>query len=772
MQKNLEGLFCSLLYQLLGNNDAALREVISSLSGPKHSFTDWSSTELRLALMTTLHCCKNGVCLFLDGLDEIDPEDGTKEGISELMELVSELTQTHKIKFCLASRPNPHILEMRLSVHPQLRLQDLNYADLMAYAKERVKYPQMKISEDNYDPIHFLVNKAEGVFLWLLLAIKSINEGISYHDSTETLRERINRLPKGLDSLYEDMWARAGGDSPSEYRQTAALYFKLLLAPRGRTSSARKSSTVWECGFDRGANVFDLMLATTSVADGVLDALDEPSKLICPNVMRKRCQEVERKLKIYCVGLVEVRTEDPLDMREAAILSWYGHTYDGVWPVATSPALQFLHRTARDFLIDTEPGRKILDCDTSSGFTVHYQLMKALLARLALFAGSGSSGRWADELRRMREIWESTTDWVSKDWDRLVLICERLAHSGRLYAHGFTSEIPYGGTDFLRLLTKQKSGDEIIISRLKSANLSKNEMSTVLLSLSDSQIRLSLLEDEFQARLCIFRALLRAGADPNWQAQERLREDLRPPASLRTPWQSYLLSLMIYLSKVDIVETSWTEFASVAGVVLDFILQGAKLDDMIDIFMLWNDKTVSWSAEEAWISRRPGNGVLASIPAHLIVEFLAGILRLHSRSNEESCLERCVGLERACASHSSSKLCRVFGKLRFEAQSHEFVLYETTDEMQKKLGDRLIESLRMQLSLTKSVIERRKMDMSLLILNDETWVVKAREEDAMWKWLEELELLKFADERPETEGWIRIRGQGPREAHNLGEVHK
>ncbi|KAH8788039.1 hypothetical protein F5883DRAFT_657473, partial [Diaporthe sp. PMI_573] len=373
MQKNLEGLFCSLLYQLLGNNDAALGEVISSLSGPKHSFTDWSSTELRLALMTTLHCCKNGVCLFLDGLDEIDSEDGTKEGISELMDLVSELTQTHKIKFCLASRPNPHILEIRLSVHPQLRLQDLNYADLMAYAKERVKYPQIKISEENYDPIHFLVNKAEGVFLWLLLAIKSINEGVSYHDSTETLRERINRLPKGLDSLYEDMWARAGGDSPSEYRQTAALYFKLLLAPRGRISSSRKSSTVWECGFDRGANVFDLMLATTSVADGVLDAIDEP------------CQEVERKLKIYCVGLVEVRTEDPLDMREAAILSWYGHTYDGVWPVATSPALQFLHRTARDFLIDTEPGRKILDCDTSSGFTVHYQLMKALLARLALF---------------------------------------------------------------------------------------------------------------------------------------------------------------------------------------------------------------------------------------------------------------------------------------------------------------------------------------------------------------------------------------------------
>lgn len=115
MQKSLEGLFCSLLYQLLGKSAAALTEVMHSVSGPKDSHTDWSSDELRSALLWTLGIYQSGVCLFLDGLDEIVPGDGTKDGIPEFLSLAIELVQRGKVKLCLASRPDPHILELRLS---------------------------------------------------------------------------------------------------------------------------------------------------------------------------------------------------------------------------------------------------------------------------------------------------------------------------------------------------------------------------------------------------------------------------------------------------------------------------------------------------------------------------------------------------------------------------------------------------------------------------------------------------------------------------------
>ncbi|KAK7699919.1 hypothetical protein SLS64_011350 [Diaporthe eres] len=291
MQRNMEGLLCSLLYQLLKENSDAFMQVISSDSGQKTSYTDWSSAELHSALMRALDSCENGVCLFLDGIDEIKPEDGTKDGIPEFLNWALELSQRSKIKLCLASRPDPHILETRLSRYPRLRLQDLNYQDLMAYAKGRVKIPEEAISAEKNDLIQHLADKAEGVFLWLILAIKSVNEGFRNDDSAATMEERIDRLPLGLDSLYKDMWARAGADNPSEYRQTAALYFKLLLAPIVRLTRGV------------GINTFDIMLATTCLADHVLHAIADPSKLVREDDMLQQCREVEKKLNIHGVCL-------------------------------------------------------------------------------------------------------------------------------------------------------------------------------------------------------------------------------------------------------------------------------------------------------------------------------------------------------------------------------------------------------------------------------------------------------------------------------------
>lgn len=281
MQRNMKGLFFSVLYQLFVHNTTALENVTSSLSGLKSSCTDWSRNELHSALLTTLDCYQNGVCLFLDGLDEINPKDGRKHGIAELLDLASELSQTGNVKLCLASRPDPHILEMRLSKYPRLRLQDLNYEDLMVYAKDHVKFPNTEIFDEYKDPVRYLVDKAEGVSLWLNLATNSIDERIWYHDSAEILRERIDRLSQGLNDLYQDMWASAGAEAPSKYRQTAALYFKLLLARTGRSQ------------FNR-LNIFGLMLATTPIADKILYALDKPSGLVSQEEIMQTRQEVER----------------------------------------------------------------------------------------------------------------------------------------------------------------------------------------------------------------------------------------------------------------------------------------------------------------------------------------------------------------------------------------------------------------------------------------------------------------------------------------------
>ena len=51
-----------------------------------------------------------------------------------------------------------------------------------------------------------LLFKAEGVFLWLRIALKSAQKGISGQESEDYLLRRLRVLPQGIQSLYRDMW--------------------------------------------------------------------------------------------------------------------------------------------------------------------------------------------------------------------------------------------------------------------------------------------------------------------------------------------------------------------------------------------------------------------------------------------------------------------------------------------------------------------------------------------------------------------------------------
>lgn len=742
MQKNLEGLFCSLLYQLLGANSAALGTVMS-VSGEKNSYTDWSSAELRSAFLTALDSCPNGVCLFLDGLDEIDPEDGTKSGIPEFLDLASEVSQRSNVKLCLASRPDPYILHMRLSTYPRLQLQDLNYKDLFAYAKDHVKCPDIDISDNHYDPIKSLVHKAEGVFMWLILATKSVNEGTMYHDSTELLRERINRLPKDLDDLYQDMWARAGADSPEEYRQMAALYFKLLLLETR--------------GHYLRLNIFDLMLATTPISDRVLDNLNKGPNLVSQDLILKTWQEVERKLRVYTVGLVvepAPKSETEMGRLPPMHEELYGRMYERVLPLARRSPLTFIHRTAYDFLSDTDSGHKILTYDTSSEFSIKIRFMRLWFANVALYPDEHRlKGGWADELREFREAWKGTNEWVSTEWTRLLCICEKLANANRLFGEPVFSDpdwaISLVGGDFLVFLICKDVDEEFVISRLKDGNLNINEKSAILMSLSNlsgsirqgSGPRSS--KNWRHPRPRTFFDLMAAGAEVNWQAPEGSNSHVwsgTGPDYIQTPWQRYLVRLVEDLSYGQ--NCLWKDhagaqkqLADMAEVLVLFISNGAQLDDMVNFMVRHSESSIEWVEMNAREARVKETGLLASIPAYTVVTILTEVLSHRLTQSDGGFIpESCISLRRACVDHRSSKTCRVIGKVtRYKGWLD---LWESTDEMQSQFGSMVVEVLKRQLARTAPVIradyapsKTRASDVEKTIksiIDDASWTMKLR----------------------------------------------
>lgn len=730
MQQNIKGFLCSLLYQLLESSATALDSVISVFSKPKDSDSDWSCPELQSACLRILNSYEHGVCLFLDGLDEVDPKDGPLQ----LLSLVDRLSKSKNTKICLASRPE-HLLRTRLSTHPYLRLQDLTHDDLTLYARDHVKFPEAYIADEHVDPIWSLVHKAQGVFLWLVLAIKSINKGVEYGDSSVILQERINCFPGDLVSLYKDMWDRASEDSPLQYRQTAALYFRLLLA--------RKEPGLSYFDYEP-FSLLHLMFASTSIADQVIDATDQSHELVPAKTILQKCEEIERTLSVYCFGLIELGPEMEFPEDTGAAACWYGHKYDSIFSLANnSGPLQFIHRTARDFLLDTISGKDILNYDTSSKFCLAYRLTKAYVACYTLFIHTSLIGRERP---------------VRKNYQRL---CK--------------------GVDFLRAIASWNSADDIILSRITDGTLDKDTKSDILLNACYASL------DDYIGNRDHPRAsrhfnrlteLLRAGADPNWQGC------FLGPASWSWPFMQFTTPFMRYLEAAflgihlsSVYHQSPAALHEILEVLLIFIAKGAHLDERVTISFVWEDrhrKQRGWPYDRQTrnISSNlpPSQTLLVSFPAHTIIDTIVQSIRTRRAwTGEGGTIDRlCSSLESEYKNWHGRTSCEILGRVQMPDAYLEYdgySWYEIREDQHEQIASKLRDYLKAILGLGPETWEDPHMEdvgtleMFQSIRKQIPWVLKAKGKEDFDKRLKELVIhmrVKGTYEVHSTDEWFRV----------------
>ncbi|KAH8803519.1 hypothetical protein F5884DRAFT_739958 [Xylogone sp. PMI_703] len=192
MQRSIHGILCALLHQLL-----------SSEIG--HKLTD--------NLFITEPDTNHSFCIFLDGLDEIDRD----EGCFSMVQLVEILRTKTNTKLCISSRPELAFQDA-FRGYPMLKLQDLTKKDIILYVQGflMINFKDLGIDQDDdgIDPrqkvIDAVVERADGVFLWVHLVLKSLVRGASNRDTYATLAKRISQRPKRLEGLYEEAWNRHG----------------------------------------------------------------------------------------------------------------------------------------------------------------------------------------------------------------------------------------------------------------------------------------------------------------------------------------------------------------------------------------------------------------------------------------------------------------------------------------------------------------------------------------------------------------------------------
>lgn len=171
------------------------------------------------------------ICLFIDGLDELDGR------YNSVVETINTLSAQTNVKVCISSRPLLDF-EKAFAKMPSLRLQDLTFNSIFAYADHQLSnLIQKRISDSKLDPrrtrflLDKIVDQAEGVFLWAVVAIRDVREGLQDMADLDELESMIEDLPPGIENLYMQILHRI---KPA-YRREALRFLHIVLYHWGRS---------------------------------------------------------------------------------------------------------------------------------------------------------------------------------------------------------------------------------------------------------------------------------------------------------------------------------------------------------------------------------------------------------------------------------------------------------------------------------------------------------------------------------------------------------
>ncbi|KAJ3538693.1 hypothetical protein NM208_g5796 [Fusarium decemcellulare] len=334
IQMSVEGLLRTLLANCLEQLPRTVVEEVfpgrwEALSLLGEDDTPWTWHELSLALQTmVLKVCRDRRFFFLiDGLDEFSGDHGM------LTDLILNLeSSAPNVKSCVASRPWVNF-EDAFRSKPHLMLQDLTKRDIRRYISSTFRDSPGFLELEQREPEHAksllseVARKAEGVFLWVRLVVKSLLVGMANGDEIRELRERLESIPSNLEAMFEKMLASM---EPS-YLQHASQIFQIHRASRDPPS-----------------------LLVMAFAD-LEDQNEVLQKLLWPlphsNIVA-RCMHMKRKLSSRCKGLLEIESPPTLGQQS--------DTDDGtddncnhIDPI-TDCRVQYLHRTVKDFIESPE----------------------------------------------------------------------------------------------------------------------------------------------------------------------------------------------------------------------------------------------------------------------------------------------------------------------------------------------------------------------------------------------------------------------------------
>ena len=345
MQKSQEGLLQSLLYEVLSQCPQLMQSVCpsrwrSSDLYDTHS-EPWTKHELieSFDLLSRVPDLSSKFCFFIDGLDEYQGDH------FDLIQTMQRLAVSSSIKICLSSRPWEEFTNaFGRDKDRTIILQDLTRHDIQLYIHDALKQHHHSAKLEKVDPrwnelVEELEDRAQGVFLWVTIVVRSLLRGLTHADDVSDLQRRLREFPAELNPFFQHIFDTI---DPFYREQTAQIFLVNLEASTPLSVIALQFI---EDERRRPDYIFELEIRPYSNKE-IEDIYDT----------------VKRRLNARCKDLLEVNV-DP-----------YLHPFCGY-------RVEFLHRTVRDYLIAPQM-RNILNGWAAKGFDAISSLCRAHLAQI------------------------------------------------------------------------------------------------------------------------------------------------------------------------------------------------------------------------------------------------------------------------------------------------------------------------------------------------------------------------------------------------------
>lgn len=345
LQKSQEGLLRTLLSQIIEKRPSLTPVLFPHLlhrfllaENIRHELITKTELHEALARFKTHAPDDFAVFLLVDGIDEYSGDH------FEFCKFLMRLTERSTFKILASSRPLPDCHQV-FARCPSIRLQDLTIPDIRAYIDEELMNDPLFIDMDQLetgfanDVRAALIEKACGVFLWIVLVVKRLLRGLGNYDDRSILMARIDELPNDLEKLYDHLFKQLS----HEYQKEASQLIQYVV-------HARNIQEV-------SLTALQLLASMESLG---IDDIGPDAYCYGKAQEELRIKRMDGKLRSRTCGLIEVR-------------------YTGPRGGFLHPKVEFLHRTVFDYLQDVKVWNRVLALNRISNSQNYRALLHGLV---------------------------------------------------------------------------------------------------------------------------------------------------------------------------------------------------------------------------------------------------------------------------------------------------------------------------------------------------------------------------------------------------------